>query len=157
MSRQRGRREDVKPSLFPFLCILTGVMGVLTLVVSGMAMVSLRGADMLIEGSSADTGKTAVYIECQAEALVVHPERRRIAAEEIPAEDGAWARLVQEVETQAESRYLLFLVRPGATRTFEKALLQVNRDKIEVGYDAIYDTGDVLLRAAPPHGTGGAR
>ena len=63
-------------TLFPFLSILFGVIGVMVLMMAGEAALSLTDADQLIEQSPAgEKQRSVVYVECRDEGILIHPER----------------------------------------------------------------------------------
>lgn len=66
-------------SLFPFICVLFGVIGVMALLMAGQAALSLANADQIVDRSEAgESEREPIYIECRADGFLVHPQRLAI-------------------------------------------------------------------------------
>ncbi|MBM4090826.1 MAG: hypothetical protein FJ276_15595 [Planctomycetes bacterium] len=140
-------RHQAAPSvnLFPFLSVLAGVMGTLTLIIGSMIQLSLRDANKYIDPSPDGSRKTPVYVECRGEGLVVHPLRWPIARERVADPDGPWAGEVQLMVQRKNTHYVILLVRPDGIDVFRDALTVADAEGIDIGYDAVDSGGDIII------------
>ena len=124
----RRRRSDPEPSLFSFLSVLKAVMGTLTLIISGMSHLAFANPKQRIDLEAFTPGKkSAVYVECRGDGLLLHPDREGSAApifvarDDIELPDSDWSTLRRSLELDGH-HYLMLLVRPDGVRTFHEAL-----------------------------------
>ena len=162
MAGRRRGGSALEPTLFPFLSVLASVMGVLILVISGMSQLSLASPDQMVELSPHGTReKTPVYVECQRERLLIYPDEfgqqgapapQIVAADRITWDDSPWTQLLESIRVRRAKKYVVLLVRPDAIETFQTALNSVDRALVDVGYDPIYERGELKFQAAAPRG-----
>lgn len=145
-----ARTRRVTPSLFPFLSVLLCAMGVLIVVITGENLLAVGGGlDQVLEiGEGQYAGRTAVYVECTQEGLVLLPERTLVPLSVIESEqfDNPWQKLLAELERQREERYLVFLIRPEGVPAYRRCEFEASeRRGLDVGKDALLSGGDLIL------------
>ncbi|MBK8251537.1 MAG: hypothetical protein IPK82_02570 [Polyangiaceae bacterium] len=147
----RRKTLDPEPSLFPFLSVLAAVMGTLVLIISGMSKIALASPKQKIEVETFHPEKKApIYVECREDELRIYGDDPSSGfAESVPRANmvlgsSAWQRLVQRLQRDS-SHYILFLIRENGITTFESARTDVAGTNIEVGYEPLFGTGDVLF------------
>ena len=82
MPRPR-HRTDTENSLFPFLSVLACAIGVLIVIIGGQNLIALGSSDQIIEVTGTLKGKTPVYVECDRDGIVIHPEGLRVPLTEL--------------------------------------------------------------------------
>lgn len=157
MARPR-HRSTLTVSLFPFLSVLAAVMGTLTLVISGMTLLSLQNSTQVVEPPPRGSTKTPVYVECRQEGLLFQPEGRAVPRDEIEQKDGPWLKRLDEIAKNHTKQYVVFLIRPNGVEAFRDALWlaenkKIDEDKdldedntIDIGFDAVYANGPLKFR-----------
>ena len=146
MARKRRSRRPVEISLFPFLSVLSGVIGALALIITGMLFVGVQDTDQVIDLVERPTGKEPVYVECQRDGLVLHPEGTVVALDSMEDPSGPWTRCLHTISEQEDERYLLLLIRPDGVDCFDRALAMARKRKIDVGFDPVYNAGPIRFR-----------
>jgi hypothetical protein len=148
MATPRFDESEPAFSLFPFLSVLVGVIGILVLIVSGMSLVGLQRTDQVIElEHDPQTSKEAVFVECRQDGLLLHPERTFVPLSGMVSADSNWSRLLQSLETRRDRQYLVLLIRPDGIECFRKSFGMARNANIDVGYDPVYATGEVRFRS----------
>ena len=145
----RRKTKDPEFSLFPFLSVLVSVMGTLILIIAGMTQIGLASPKQRVEVDAFDPGKkNPVYVECQREGVVIHPDDPTsgegvfVARHDMEAPDSAFQGLVTRLGYDG-SRYLQMLVRPDGVGTFNEVRAAVSDTGIDVGYEPLFGGGDV--------------
>ena len=148
----RRRTKDPEFSLFPFLSVLVAVMGTLILIIAGMTQIGLASPKQRVAVEAFDaTKKNAVYVECQRDGVVIHPDDPTTGAavfvprDELDAPDGAFAALVARLSTDG-TRYLELLVRRDGVRTFAAVRDATSDTGIDVGYEPLFSGGSVTFK-----------
>ena len=151
MSRQRPRLT-VTFTLFPMLDILSNLVGVLILVITGTAIVAINQPSQTFTFSApSSTEKAPRFVECRRDGVLIHPERTAVPLARLNAWDSPYVQLLSWL-SQGEGRryYLVLLVRPDGIDTFDaarkKALEVVGS---EMGYEPVYQSGDVRVQQEP--------
>jgi hypothetical protein len=145
----RRKTKDPEFSLFPFLSVLVSVMGTLILIIAGMTQIGLASPKQRVEVDPFDPSKkNPVYVECQQEGVLIHPDDPTagapvfVARREMEEPDSAWSALVTRLGYDS-TRYLQMLVRADGVRTFDDARAAVSDTGIDVGYEPLFGSGDV--------------
>ena len=147
MASPRYLESDLAVSLFPFLSVLFGVIGTLSLVIAGMTAIGLQDTDQFVElERDRLTGKTAVYVECRKEGLLLHPEQTELPLDELLDDNGAWARRLDTIKSKSTKEYLVLLVRPNGIESFDAAFVMARLADIDVGFDPVYSAGQIRFR-----------
>ncbi len=145
----RRRTKDAEFSLFPFLSVLVSVMGTLILIIAGMTQIGLASPKQRVEIDAFDPArKNPVYVECQKEGVLIHPDDPStgapvfVARGEMEDPESAWFALMTRL-TYDPTRYLQMLVRADGVGTFGDVRAAVSDTGIDVGYEPIFGAGDV--------------
>lgn len=155
MARRRGK--DPELTLFPFLSVLAVVMGTLILVISGMSQLALANPKQRVEVEAFDPSKkTAIYVECTGDGLNIYPDDPTsgpptlvpTGAIELAVSD--WSRLLHRLEMASDTYYVMLLVRPEGVRAFELARNSVSPTAIEIGYEPLFESGEVRFENRSP-------
>jgi hypothetical protein len=148
----RRKTKDPEFSLFPFLSVLVAVMGTLILIIAGMTEIGLASPRQRVEVDAFDaTRKNPVYVECQRDGVLIHPDDPTSGApvfvtrRDLPEPDAAFAALVNRLQYDP-SRYLQMLVRQDGVGTFHDVRAAVSDTGVELGYEPIFGSGDVLFQ-----------
>lgn len=140
-------RGQVAVSLFPFLSILASAIGTMALVIAGMSSILLSQADQVVDPSPFGTTLRPRYVECRADGLLLHPERRSVSFDNIGSDDNAWRALLEELQPLRHREYVIFLVRPNGRETFERARSDIElRPTIRFGFEPVYSAGAIDVR-----------
>lgn len=76
-----------------------------------------------------------IYVDVEADRLIIYPEKREIAARDLMFEGNDFEKFLSDVEKVKSVRYIVLLLRPGSA-VFQRKLRQVIRDRnIDVGFE----------------------
>ncbi|MCA9246928.1 MAG: hypothetical protein KDA42_07420 [Planctomycetales bacterium] len=149
----RKPKDEVKASFFSFLDILSGVIGVMSLIIVGMVVISIQTqAQILKTRGGAEMKKLPHYIECSETGIIMQPEAYRIPFDKIKSDLAVQNRL-DYLTRHTEDAYLLFLVHRDGGRSYdlvkkmaEEHNLTVGKEPIPLGTEIIFTTseGDVI-------------
>jgi hypothetical protein len=135
---RRARREVTRIGfdLFPFLSILSCVLGSLLLVV--MAVVALCvGVTPEIWEIEGYQSKRPAVLEWDGASVVLHPGRVRVAAGAALQNQGVnnspFGLLLREVEADKGRRYVFVAVRPSGFASFSSLRTAVIKRGIDIG------------------------
>lgn len=174
MARAR-RRGGPSVSLFPFLDILSGVIGTFFLIIAGMTVLSLETAVQIIELPRAEAQqKRPYYVDCRAEGVFLpqHPadylpnhrlERPQaeqndnapeavstpgvlVTLAEMEQADNLWRRQLQIISDHRTDEYLILLVRQDGLPSFAKARRDAEALGIDVGFSPVASGGGIQLQ-----------
>jgi hypothetical protein len=148
----RGRqRSGPAVSLFSFLDILAGLIGTLTLIISGMTVFAMTTSEQILKLEDVEaSAKKPRFVECSRDGLILHPERVAVPLADLDQDDGPWQTELAAVARNKARQYVLFLIRPDGLRSFDRAKAMADASGIDVGYDPVYSAGPVRL--VPPEG-----
>ena len=132
---KRKRKDEDEFSLFPFLDALSGVIGILALIIAVMAIMGLNDSRLLKMKFTADNGKKPVFVECNAEGIIIHPDKTVIEKDNLINQPAKWRSFVKEAAA-TKNKYIVFLIRPGGIGTFWNAKTQA-APSIETSRDLI--------------------
>ncbi len=143
--------KGTEVSLFPFLDILSGVIGTFALIIVGMAIISIEGTPQLVRtAGGTERQRRPSFVEARQDGMLIHiiseqGEHRAVPVplEQIKQPAGAWKERLQMLEQNPQQFYLLILVRPNGLESYERIRQVAARHRLKVGYDAIYEAGDV--------------
>ncbi|HUU43715.1 MAG TPA: hypothetical protein VMX57_08040 [Planctomycetota bacterium] len=140
---QRKSKNSI--SLFPFLSVLACSIGALIIIISTQNLIAIGSSDQVIDISGAATDKQPVYVECDAEGVLIHPEGTRVPKTDLEKPDSPLGKLLGELAADKDRRYLVLLVRPSGIESFQKCLKLAQDLKIDVGKDALLSGGQVIF------------
>ena len=138
------RRGSEPVSLFPFLSVLAAALGTLTLIISGMGVLSFGDVEQYVEPMRGGHGKRPHYVECRESGLLIHPEGIAITMAQL-RETTVWEDVLDKIETGAKGQYLILLVRPGGLGAFKLAERAAALRGIEYGYEPVYAAGPITV------------
>ena|SRR5581483_456694 len=144
----RRKRSDATFSLFPFLSVLVCAMGVMIVIITGQNLVAMGGTqDQYMEIAGSVEGKEAVYVECQENGVLIHPDRIEVSLETLKGPGpSSFHQLLDRLEQQPKERYLVLLVRPEGIKSYERCFFMARFErKLEMGKDAIPSGGNIVL------------
>jgi hypothetical protein len=76
-----------------------------------------------------------IYVDVEPDRIIIHPEKKEIAARDLMFEGNDFERFLDDVEKVKSVRYIVLLLRPGSA-TVQRRLRQVIRDRgIDVGFE----------------------
>ena len=137
------------PSLFPFLSILTCTSGVLAFIILSIGFLSVASPSITVKARALgeEDRKQAIYVECHADHVIIHPERLRAPLDSLAAEGARYRQFLERVADRAASEYVVFAVYPQGEKTFREARQAVDdlneKNKfwpgrqIDVGYEPL--------------------
>ncbi|MFN4261146.1 MAG: hypothetical protein ACK4RK_17800 [Gemmataceae bacterium] len=147
MARGRRAKKTLSISLFPFLSVLVCAMGVMIIIITGQNLLALgQTADQLMEIAGSEQEKQPVYVECDSDGILIHPERTAVPLTALKG-DGptAFHRLLDTLKASAGKRYLVLLIRPDGIDAFERCFAMAEDHDIQVGKDVLYSGGRLIL------------
>ena len=146
MARRR-HREGAGISLLPILSIQKCTMGVLVVIICAQNVVSLgKTADQYLEVVGGAQDRAAVYVECQDKEVLLHPDKKAVTLEALKGPGpSAFHQLLDELQAQADKKYLVLLIRPDGLPTYEQCIRMAVGRRLSVGKDALLSGGNVIL------------
>ena len=139
------RKSKNSVSLFPFLSVLACSIGALIIIISTQNLIAIGSSDQVIETTGGHTDKEPVYVECEAEGVLIHPAGTRVLKADLDKDDSPVGKLLDELAADRDRRYLVLLVRPSGIESFQKCLKLAQDLKIDVGKDALLSGGQVIF------------
>ena len=138
-SKRKGKGTSV--SLFSFLDILGGTIGILTLIIAIFMLEMKHGkqiVQLVSEGSHFQSKKPSYFI-CESEwTMSIHHD------EMVLPNTSSWGNhhvksVLKDIRTERYDRYLIIGVRPNGYQCFERMRDQAEEAGIDVGYEPIDD------------------
>ena len=123
---KRKRKSEDEFSLFPFLDALSGVIGILALIIAVMAIMGLNDSRLLKMKFTADNGKKPVFVECNAEGIIIHPDKTTVETKRLGDRTSAWISFVKNI-AESKEEYIVFLIRPEGIKAYNAASQNVYR------------------------------
>jgi hypothetical protein len=151
MSRRR-RNEGASISLVPILSIQKCAMGVMVVIICAQTTVTIartaaEAGDQYLEVSGTVQDREAVFVECQAKEILIHPAQTAVSLETLKGPGPSpFTQLLDELQTNRDKQYLVLLIRPDGIATYDRCLrMALVERKLEVGKDALLEGGKVVL------------
>ena len=141
----RSNDNDYEFSLFPFMGVLAGVIGVLVLVISGLAIIGMSRSNVVVELLGNPKDRAPVCVECAKDVVIIHSEDGRTVIREFAKTSGDLRPLLDELSDYANTEFLVLLIRPDAIDTFTCVEQMVKEYGIEYGYDALLSNEKVKI------------
>ena len=132
------QRKNSPVSLFSFLDILGGTIGILTLIIAVYLIQMCRGNQVvqMISAGSIYQDRQASYIICNGNGEIeIHSEGKATSSSAFGEQVQAFLRALRA----DRSRYLIFGVRPEGFDDFERLRSQAESMSIDVGYEPLDD------------------
>ncbi len=154
MPRKRfPARSTIEPELFPFLSILVCTIGVLILliiVMTSQTMSSQRKITIVAKSENGQNGsKQPRYIECRGDGIVLYPSKEFVTRSEISSNSSLLQNLLQEIQANQDTQYLILAVRPDGIEVFKMVRVLVESQGINIGYEPIDEGWDLNIETAP--------
>lgn len=143
---KKSRFHDEKFTLFPFLDALSGVVGVLALVISSLSLFASEKPKLVFDTPRNRTAKQPHYVECIDGGVVIHPEKTFVTLEQLDEESGVWQQFLNKINENAKSEYAVLLIRIGGFETYNKAFQSVQSVGIDVGREIVAMDGDIEIK-----------
>jgi hypothetical protein len=140
----RGRlkaRGGLQAELFPFLAVLSCMIGTLILVIilvtSGV--LGNRRAITLVarDAQGENLSLQPRYIEVRSDGVLLHPGEEFVPRSQIRSRTTALRQLLEEVQRNRTGEYVIVAVRPDGFELFETVRDQVEGRGIKIGYEPI--------------------
>ena len=136
MSRRLIQRKTAQVSLFSFLDILGGTIGILTLIIAVFLIQMGQGNQIvqMVSDGSAYQDRVASYIICNGQGRVdVHDDG---IAQSVDMNSGLVQNLLMSIRN-SKDRYLILGVRPDGFDDFEALRARAEAMGIPVGYEPL--------------------
>lgn len=143
MTRKRFDDSSTNVSLFPFLDALSGVIGILALIISTIAALNMKDAKQVIEHPK-DAPTTPLYVECREEGVLLHPEKIAVSMEELENSQTAWDERVREVAASRD-KHIVLLVRPDGVECFDEVYGPARNAGAKLGYEPVAAEGEIVI------------
>jgi biopolymer transport protein ExbD len=153
MARRRHRRTGNAPalSLFPFIDVLGGTIGILVLLIAIFA-IQMQSGSRVIQ-LFADTGsvqqKSPRYVICDSKGVRIF---NGSSEETIPSDslrDGRLDSFLSKLQNQRNYLYLIIGVRPSGFEVFKTVRSMAEGLKIDVGYEPLDEGWQIKLPRKP--------
>jgi len=136
MSRRVIQRKTAQVSLFSFLDVLGGTIGILTLIIAVFLIQMGQGNQIvqMVSDGSAYQDRVASYIICNGQGRVdVHDDG---IAQSVDMNSGMVQNLLMSIRN-SKDRYLILGVRPDGFDDFESLRARAEDMGIPVGYEPL--------------------
>ncbi|WP_019505277.1 hypothetical protein [Pleurocapsa sp. PCC 7319] len=144
MSRRNiYRKQQTEIELFPFLSVLACTIGTLILLIIVLTTQALEPQEAIVvakteeDSKGANQNKIPVYIECREDGFVLHPSKEFAPRADLYDEKSPLRKLVAELKTLKEEKYLIVILRPDGLEMFNKIRELVTKEEIDIGYEPL--------------------
>ena len=144
MSRRNiYRKQQTEVELFPFLSVLACTIGTLILLIIVLTTQALEPQEAIVvakteeDSKGANKNKIPLYIECRKDGFVLHPSKEFAPRADLYDEKSPLRKLVAELKTQKEEKYLIVILRPDGLEMFNKIRELVTKEEIDIGYEPL--------------------
>lgn len=147
MSRVRKPRfATEKFTLFPFLDALSGVVGVLALVISSLSLLAGENQKLVFDTPQSKTEKHPHYVECVEGGAVLHPEKIFVPQEQMAEASGPWEQFIDNVKNKGANEYVVLLIRTDGFDSYRVAMQSVQSYGIDVGREIVAMAGEIEIQ-----------
>lgn len=144
----RRQKGQFKPTLLPFLNILTCTAGVLAFIIVAVGLISILAPSVVITHRTTQDAfrKHPIYLECQPDYLIIHPEKTKIPTDSLFVDNPPFERFLDKMTKNAGQQYVVFTIYPNGEITFRKAREAIKKrndqiaelgKKIDIGYEPL--------------------
>ncbi len=137
MSAPRNRAPSV--SLFPFLSILVCMMGVLAFITVAIGLLSATNPNVRLteqkRAAGNGTDMVPIWVECHGDRMVLHPEDRQVALEDMQQPASPFMELVERLAQERDHEYVIFAVFPDGVPCFRDARRVMERRNLDLGFE----------------------
>ena len=137
------RKQQTEIELFPFLSVLACTIGTLILLIIVLTTQALEPQEAIVvakteeDSKGANKNKIPIYIECREDGFVLHPSKEFAPRADLYDEKSPLRKLVAELKTQKEEKYLIVILRPDGLEMFNKIRELVTKEEIDIGYEPL--------------------
>jgi len=129
----RKEKDEIKADFFSFLDILSGVIGVMSLIIVGMVVISIQTQPQILKTSDgSEMNKLPHFVECSNNGIIMQPENYPIAFDRLRTDPALEGRL-DYLMRNTGSDYLLFLVHQDGGRSFDVVSKMAEDRNLQVG------------------------
>lgn len=133
----RTKTEEYEFSLFPFMGVLAGVIGVLVLVISGLAIIGMSQSVVAVELEGNTQDKKPVIVECCSNKVILHQEGETETIRDFTNNALQFEEFLADVERNLDTQHLVLLIRPDGIETFQVAEASVKARYLPYGFDVL--------------------
>ena len=144
MRKSKMKTNGDEFSLFPFLDALSGVIGILALIICVLAILGIQDEDLLSKHWGAKHGKRPVFLECRAEGLVIHPAQKLTPINQLADYHGHFRQQIRTTEVRRGTEFFVFLIRPDGIDTYEAARQVMSNSSMGSPSKEVLDAGPML-------------
>jgi hypothetical protein len=127
-------------------------MGVMVVIICAQTTVAIsktaaEAGDQYLEVSGTVQDREAIFVECQAKEILIHPARTAVSLETLKGlGPSPFHQLLDDLQNNRDKKYLVLLIRPDGIPVYERCLRMAYGDrKLEVGKDALLAGGKIVL------------
>ncbi|MFN5513571.1 MAG: hypothetical protein ACK5CA_02140 [Cyanobacteriota bacterium] len=117
------------------LALLVCALGSVLLLAAPLTLFRLRLPRQVRLAAPALAGKTAVYIDCQPEGIVLYPGQQRIPLAALRGDQSLFQTFLKTLNPQ--KTYVLLAVRPQGISAFQTVRAEVRRRGLSFGYEPL--------------------
>lgn len=171
MARRRNK-DAIGISLVPILSIQKCAMGVMVVIICAQTAVSIattteqtleiaaaepvprrqpfvivKTTDLHLEIGGTSDGRDAVFVECQADGILIHPKQTKVSLEALkqPAQS-AFHDLLDELQANRAKKRLVLLVRPEGIAAYKQCVQMARYDRnLDIGKEILPSGGTLFL------------
>lgn len=153
MARHRHRRVSNVPSisLFPFIDVLGGTIGILVLLIAIFA-IQMQSGSRVIQ-LFADTGsvqtKSPRYVICDGKGVRLFNGSSEESIRSDSLGDGRLASFLGELQSNSKRLYLIIGVKPSGFEIFKTVRSMAEGLKVDVGYEPLDEGWQIKLPRKP--------
>jgi hypothetical protein len=173
MARRR-KKDAISISLVPILSIQKCAMGLMVVIICAQTTVSIatttekyleaaepkvsprrqpfvivKTPDIHWEMTGSADGREAVFVECRANEILIHPEQKKVPLDSLkPSAQSAFHQLLEELDATRGKKRLVLLIRPDGIGTYQRCF-DLARSRtyryVDVGKDVLPAGGALVL------------
>ena len=133
-------------SLFPFLDVLSGVVGILTLIIVTLAVFGLNHVKKVVYLPSNPNDVIPTYVECRKNHVIIHPNKTIVGTQSLLEPNSSWLNLLTATKNSEGRNCIELLIREDGVNTFEKVFDHARSKNVEIGYDVIVGNDEIEVR-----------
>ena len=131
---QRAKRAQLAITLFPFMDVLTGVIGVLMLIICALALLGLNQSTIVFDMTNAMKDGHPIFIECLDDRIIVYNEDEfEILLGDNPQR--TLSETVNQLSRLKRSHRFVLAVRPSGVATYDRLEQLLIGADLRYGYE----------------------
>lgn len=132
---RRIKGKELAFTLFPFMDVLTGVIGVLILIICTLALLGVNQSTIVFDAIVGAKDGNPVFLECLDDRIVIHGE----STEDVPLGDAPFDVLESLVSRLSAQNYrknrFVLAVRPSGVQTFDTIRELMSKADLRYGFE----------------------